>query len=83
MLSCLRTIDACLPGCTCTTVPDTDEDSADGDPEDADDNNTDDDDIPISSAKGRKVNCSNNPYRYTSIEDLNRAMKIPLDTIYL
>lgn len=80
--SCL--VQACSSGCTCTTVPEKSEEYADNAdaPTPTDDDDTEDVGMP-QATKGRKVNCSNNPYRFSSIEDLNRAITIPLDTIYL
>lgn len=77
--SCIEPVNSCLSGCTCTTVPASEADSGeDGEEE------IDEDEIALPSApRGRKVNCSNNPYRFSSMEDVNRAIKIPLDTIYL
>lgn len=73
----LQPVDSCLSFCTCTTVPASEADTAD-DEDDGDEEN--DDDIALPNApKGRKVNCSNNPYRFSSMEDV----QIPLDTIYL
>lgn len=77
--SCL--VQACSSGCTCTTVPEKSDDYADNADAPTDDD-TGDVDVP-QATKGRKVNCSNNPYRFNSIEDLNRVITIPLDTIYL
>ncbi|XP_045188915.2 adhesion G protein-coupled receptor A3-like isoform X2 [Mercenaria mercenaria] len=75
---------ACSSGCTCTTVPEKNEESAENDGETGDTNGPEADELGMpQDTKGRKVDCSNNPYRFSSIEDLNRAITIPLDTIYL
>ena len=68
----------CQRGCTCITVPAKDEESA----EDAGNVRDMDEDIGMPMPRGRKVNCSNNPYRFSAKADLVEELKaIPLDTI--
>ncbi|XP_060572173.1 adhesion G protein-coupled receptor A3-like [Ruditapes philippinarum] len=75
---------ACSSGCTCTTIPEKSENSAEGDDAAGDAEGPEADELGMpQDTKGRKVDCSNNPYRFSSVEDLNRAITIPLDTIYL
>lgn len=73
---------ACSSGCTCITIQDKDDDNTDADK--ATDGAVDEEELAMSKApKGRSVDCSNNPYHFTSIGELNRAITIPLDTIHL
>ena len=75
---------ACSSGCTCTTIPEKSENSAENDGATGDTERPEADELGMpQDTKGRKVDCSNNPYRFSSVEDLNRAITIPLDTIYL
>ncbi|WAR21925.1 AGRA1-like protein [Mya arenaria] len=78
---------ACSLGCTCTTIPARDGDAVDEDDEGGDvtgDNVGDEGELTLPQApRGRKVSCSNNPYPFTSIEEVRTAITIPLDTIYL
>jgi len=77
----IPSVSGCPPDCNCILVPANDAVSTDAD---ADDDNDDDIALP-NTPKGRKVYCSNNPYMYqfSSMDDVNRAVTIPLDTIYL
>lgn len=84
LLSSLKLSQACSNGCTCTTilVKDGEEPDLLSDGTDAEDES--EGGMPLSQAtRGRKVSCSNNPYPFTSIEEVRRAVTIPLDTIDL
>ncbi|KAL4232013.1 hypothetical protein ACF0H5_009591 [Mactra antiquata] len=88
-IACLQwnygTVSACSSGCTCITIQEKDDDNG-GDAAATDviaDGAEDDDDDMAKAPKGRSVDCSNNPYHFTSIGELNRAITIPLDTIHL
>lgn len=84
LLTQQRSVEACSSGCTCTTVTERTTDAGEPGGLSENDGGTDADDLGLPlDTKGRKVDCSNNPYRFTSIEDVNRAITIPLDTIYL